>query len=237
MIDIHTHILPGIDDGAKDTEMSLQMLRMQREQGVDAVVLTPHCYRKKELPVRFLERRQAAFESLQAAIRETDEEFPQLILGAEVAWVPGLSDWEELRQLCIGKSTYMLLELPFHPWNDRMIDQLYELMGRGVTPVFAHLERYVKDQRKEYVREILSMGVPVQVSCEPLLHMFERGTVVKMLKKGQAGILASDCHNLKERPPNLAQGMAAVQKLLGMDAAKRIDENTREILMEDLCKA
>ncbi len=237
MIDIHTHILPGIDDGAKDTEMSLQMLRVQREQGVDTVVLTPHCYRKKELPVRFLERRQAAFESLQAAIRETDEEFPQLILGAEVAWVPGLSDWEELRQLCIGKSTYMLLELPFHPWSDRMIDQLYELMGRGVTPVFAHLERYVKDQRKEYVREILSMGVPVQVSCEPLLHMFERCTVVKMLKKGQAGILASDCHNLTKRPPNLAQGMAAVQKLLGMDAAKRIDENTREILMEDLCKA
>ena len=100
MTDLHTHILPGMDDGAKTPEESLQMLRMERDQGVDTVVLTPHFYRDREWPERFLARRRASAEALRDALMALPEEeirnMPRLILGAAVAWVPNLPEMTEL---------------------------------------------------------------------------------------------------------------------------------------------
>ena len=147
MTDLHTHILPGMDDGAKTPEESLQMLRMERDQGVDTVVLTPHFYRDRERPEQFLARRRASAEALRDALMALPEEeirtMPRLILGAEVAWVPNLPDMPELSRMCMGRSKYLLLELPFSAWSDPLFRQLRELMDRtGVTPVIAHVERY-----------------------------------------------------------------------------------------------
>lgn len=222
MTDLHTHILPGIDDGARDTKVSLAMLRQQREQGVDRVVLTPHFYRDRERPAWFLDRRKKAMEELELAIQnlpdEKQRELPDLVLGAEVAWAPNLSDWDELPQMCIGNTRNMLLELPFTPWNGHMIDQLYDIPGRtGLSPVIAHLERYMNCQRPEYIREILALGFPVQVSAQPLLHPLSRGKVLKMLQRGQAHLIASDCHNLTERLPNLGTAMAVVERKAGTE--------------------
>ena len=74
MTDLHTHILPGMDDGAESVEMSLDMLRMERDQGVDAVVLTPHFYRDRERPEHFQKRRWAAAEALRNALLALPEE-------------------------------------------------------------------------------------------------------------------------------------------------------------------
>ena len=84
MTDLHTHILPGVDDGAKAPEESLEMLRMERDQGVDTVVLTPHFYRDRERPEHFLKRRRAAGEALRDALmalpeEELPEEAPELL--------------------------------------------------------------------------------------------------------------------------------------------------------------
>ena len=95
MIDLHTHILPGMDDGAKDVDMSLQMLRMQREQGVHTVALTSHFYPSKESAERFFRRRAESEKMLTQTILELSNEeqkkLPELVLGAEVAWVPNLA--------------------------------------------------------------------------------------------------------------------------------------------------
>ena len=143
MTDLHTHILPGMDDGAPDVETSLAMLREEALQGVDTVVLTPHFYRDQERPEHFLARRERAADRLARAILDLTEEerqtMPRLILGAEVAWVPNLAYWEELPQLCVGKINYLLLELPFSPWNEHMVNELYYLFGRtGITAILAH---------------------------------------------------------------------------------------------------
>ena len=230
MIDIHTHILPGMDDGAKDVEMSLAMLRMQREQGVDSVVLTPHFYRNKEHPAHFLRRRQEAFERLQQAMEAAGEKFPQLTLGAEVAWMPNMTEWDEIEQLCLGESKYLLLELPFYTWRSQVIQQIYDLMlDHNITPVFAHLERYLKNQKREYIQEILDMGTPIQVSSAPMAHFLERRPILKMLKNGQAHIMASDCHNITTRPPNLAMGISVVERKLGAAQAERLKRNGEEL--------
>ena len=227
MTDLHTHILPGIDDGARDAGESLALLRMEKEQGIKAVVLTPHFFRGKESPKHFLQRRQKAVETLEAHLlklpEEDREELPKRLLGAEVAWVPNLPDWDELSDLCMGETKHLLLELPFTPWNDRMIDRMYDLMNRtDITPVIAHLERYLKIPRPEHVREILNLGVPVQVSGDVLLHFTTRSGAMKLLKNHQAHILASDCHNIGKRPPNIKDAMDVVRRKLGDQQVERL---------------
>ena len=219
MTDLHTHILPGMDDGAPDVETSLAMLREEARQGVDTVVLTPHFYRDRERPEHFLARRARAADRLNSAIQalpgEERRAMPRLILGAEVAWVPNLAYWEELPRLCMGASNYLLLELPFSPWNEGMVNQLYDLLGRtGITPILAHLERYRGGQRRELMEEVVSLGFPVQFSADALLHPLRRGRVLKELREA-GNFLASDCHNLTSRPPNLGKAMEVVRRKLG----------------------
>lgn len=219
MTDLHTHILPGIDDGAQSVEESLTMLRMERSQGIDTVVLTPHFYRDRENPKRFLRRRQESATALARRVLELSEkekkELPQMLLGAEVAWWPNMADWEELPEMCIGDTKNLLLELPFTPWNDQMVYQLHELFGRtGITPVIAHLERYLKIQRPEYIQEVLRLGVPIQVSADILLHPMARGGAMKLLRQNQARVVASDCHNCGSRAPRLAAAMDLLRRKL-----------------------
>lgn len=222
MIDIHTHILHGVDDGAKDIGMSLEMLRIEKEQGIDTVVLTPHFYRDEEDIEVFLSRRDAAFAELNRAIADNRDDFPELILGCEVAWVPNLSDIDGIERLCIGNSKYMLLELPFFPWSEALCRQLHSLIGRtGVTPLLAHMERYMRLQRPDIFDEILSMGLPVQIGADAICRFLTRGGCLRALGDW-AHVVASDCHNLKDRAPTLGEAMWIIRKKLGDAAADEI---------------
>lgn len=229
MTDIHTHILPAMDDGAKTPEISVAMLAMEARQGVDAVVLTPHFYRNRESGRSFLSRREASMQALQQALAELEPRqragLPRLALGAEVAWIPHLADCEGLSRMCLGSSNRILLELPFYPWSDQMISQLYEFQGRtGLVPVIAHLERYLDGQHPEHIDAVLSLGVTVQFSAEPLLHWSQRGQVLKLLKAGHGHLVASDAHNLKSRCPNLGMAMGIVRKKLGDQKEKYLQD-------------
>lgn len=235
MTDLHTHILPRMDDGAKDVETSLTLLRMEAAQGVDTVVLTPHFYRDREKPSHFLARRAKAAKTLSDALVALPEEerktLPRLALGAEIAWVPNLAEWPELSQLCLGASRHFLLELPFRPWTDQLINRLYELPGRtGLTPVLAHIERYLKDQKPQHLEAVLALGVPVQVSAEPLLHLTQRGAVLKLLRERRAQLIASDTHDPHSRPPNLGDALAVVRRRLGDGKADSLAARSGEIL-------
>lgn len=236
MIDLHTHILPGMDDGAKDATMSLALLRMEKAQGVDTVALTSHFYPAKESSRRFLERRAEAAKVLaQAALSLPAEEqagLPRkLVLGAEVAWVPNLAYDDNLGQMCLGDTRYMLLELPFEPWNMRMIDDIYHLYDRtGITPVIAHLDRYQKIQKKELFEEIFAIGVPIQIGTDGLFGgFFEKRSVLKLLQRDAGFLLASDCHNLQSRKPNLRDAMDVVEKKLGRDVAAELQAMAEKI--------
>lgn len=218
MTDLHTHILPEMDDGAKTVQESLDMLAAQRSQGVDTVVLTPHFYPHREEPDEFLERRSRSMETLRQAIEELPDggsRLPRLVLGAEVAWRSDLLECERLNELCIGETSNLLLELPFKPWSNLMIDQLYELIGRtGVRPVIAHLDRYLGLQSRGLLDEIMKLGVPVQVGTDILMRPLHRRKALKLLKTGKAQFVASDCHDLAKRPPNLAAAMSLLRSKL-----------------------
>lgn len=220
MTDLHTHILPGMDDGAADLAESLALLKLEAEQGVDTVVLTPHFYRERENPGRFLERRKAAFQVLE---KNRPPNGPNLLLGAEVAWYPTLADEARLEELCLGGTKQLLLELPFQPWTPKLLDQIYNFASvSGLTPVFAHVERYARLVGKERLEELMAMGFPMQMNADSLLDMWSRRRRrLEMLRRGR-WYLGSDCHNLDARPPRLGRAAAVVRVKLGAEAAGRL---------------
>lgn len=230
MYDLHTHILPYIDDGAGSLEESLTMLEMEARQGVEAVALTPHFYRSREHIEKFLERREASMEQLTKALE--DKVYPKLILGAEVAWVPGIVDWDRLEELCYQGTKILLVELPFTPWNDEMFRQLYNLeMRRGITPMIAHLERYFLCQEKRHFNTLAEMDFPVQISAAEPSGLFLRRRATNYLKNKNA-ILISDCHNCTTRPPNINSAIERIKKKYGVEISNRISMETEEILAE-----
>ena len=225
MNDLHTHILPGLDDGADTVETSLAMLREEYAQGVDTVALTPHFYRDREHLSDFLRRREEAYQKLLAAIAAlSDEErsaLPQMLLAAGTAWVPNLAQLPGLEQLCYQDTKYLLLELPFGPWDDAMFRQIFDLMNcRGITPVIAHIDRYWGTQKKERFETLFSLDIPVQLSAEPLLHFMTRGWALRLIKEGKVQMLISDAHNMTDRQPNLGKASDILCKKL---SAGRLD--------------
>ena len=187
MTDLHTHILPGMDDGSRSVRESLKLLAMERRQGVTAVVLTSHFYRWREDADAFLKRRQRSYEALTAALPAGT---PSLFLGAEVAWFPTLAEYEPLERLCLAGSGYFLLELPFERWSSRLLDQIYDLTCvTGLTPILAHVERYLPLQPRSQMDELLSMGLPMQMNADSLLPALRRGKCLRLLRRG-TGCLA-----------------------------------------------
>ena len=118
-VDFHSHILPGVDDGSKSVEESLELLRMEAQQGIRHVLATPHFYASHDTPERFLKRRAAAWEKLRAAMAN-EPGLPEVTLGAEVYYFNGISDSDVLKELTIGKKRFILIEMPLPPWTDRM---------------------------------------------------------------------------------------------------------------------
>ena len=217
--DMHSHILPGMDDGSKDPGMSLEMLGAAADRGVEHILATPHYYPVESVK-DFLERRAVAAGALKAAMDQSDRQLPRVYLGAEVAYRPGIGYEEDLRSLCIGDSEFLLLELPFAPWGPEVLRDIRNMTcAKGITPVLAHLERYLRIQKKKVLQEVLQQGVLVQLNAEAVLQRQTRRAALKMLRSGAVHLLGSDCHNLTDRPQNLGSAVQQLQQTRGMDEA------------------
>ena len=233
MTDLHTHILPGIDDGAKNAQESISMLKMEKSQGVNTVVLTPHFYRDREYPEMFISRRGKAFNELKEAIdklpQKEKEQIPNLLLGSEVTWRGDLEEWEGLDKMCIQGTKNLLIELPFTPWTSTMFNHIYSLLGTcGITPVIAHLDRYFKEQRTEYIQEIFDLGLPIQMSSEYIIKLSTRKKAVTLIRAG-VDFIASDCHDCRKRAPNLRRAYKIINRKFGEEK-----ENEMRICAEEL---
>ena len=220
-IDLHTHILPGMDDGAQDVETSLRLLQAEAEQGVECVALTPHFSHDRESVPHFLHRRREAMEQLLEAISSMEEEqrqkLPKLMLGAEVAFRPGMARWEELGQLCYEGTHYLLVELTRSSGESGGVyREMAELLGNtSYTPMLAHVERYRSAGDKKLLEELRSMAVPMQVNGSSLLHFTERLYAQRILAQTRGSVVVSDCHDLHERPPVLGEAKKRLLKTFG----------------------
>lgn len=229
VIDFHSHILPGIDDGSKDLETSLEMLRMSAAQGVTDMVATPHFYASKEGFETYLEKRIHAFETL-CASRTPD--MPRIRLGAEVAFFKGISQAEKIEELAEQTGRILLLEMPFMEWTDRDIQEVERMASCGrYTLMLAHLERYMgMSENKKKLKELLEFPAVVQINAESLLDWEKSGKLVRMFRKGQAEVLGSDCHGIHHRQPNLSKGREVLEKKLGHEFLEQMDAQGSRLL-------
>ena len=201
MIDIHTHILPGIDDGSKDIEESVALLKEEIKQGIDEVIFTPHFYAHEVSPDQFLRRRNRAWESLKPYVEDW---FPKVHFGAEVLYFNGMGNIDAVKSLCIDDTNLLLLEMPYSKWTSNMIDDIYRLMtNQNIRIILAHIERCIFYQPKELFYDLLDRGVIMQSNVDYFSNWKTKHKANKLFKKGMIHVIASDCHNMKTRRPNL----------------------------------
>lgn len=224
MIDFHSHVLPGIDDGSKSIEESVQMLAASARQGIAHIVATPHFYPSEISPECFLDRRAQAAEQLQTVWQP---EFPKLLLGAEVYYFEGISRVEGLEALRIEGTSLLLLEMPFHTWSDRMAAEIRALHNRsGFTVLLAHIERYLRLQKGAVWDELLEAGVLMQSNASFFLRWSSKHKAIHMLDAGRIHLLGSDCHNMKERAPRMGDALA----VLGEQRERMLERRCRALL-------
>ena len=207
MIDIHTHILPGVDDGSPRTAESLEMLRLAAASGVETVIATPH----SNLPGVYAnyngEWLQASFDRL--IRRAEEEEIPVRILrGMEVYATEDLPQLLEAgRVLTLNDSRYVLMEFDFHEqanWCTRMLEGVLEA---GYTPIVAHPERYYAVWQEPWcVYPWLEMGAHVQLTRGSILGKFGREAkraADYLLQHNLVACIARDAHGSRNRIPEM----------------------------------
>jgi len=223
IIDFHSHILPGIDDGSSSLEESIAILRMEAEQGIEHVVATPHFYARHDTPKEFLVRRKNAEDRLREEM-EKHTGLPKLSVGAEVYFFPGISDCDSLWELTIGKKGCMILEMPVSPWPERMYQEVENIHDKlGILPIIAHVDRYIRPFRTYGIPEKLrELPVLVQANASFFLRSSTRRMALRMLRKDQIHLLGSDCHNLLDRPPNLGDALQMIEHMLPLEVNEHI---------------
>ena len=228
--DVHSHILPGIDDGSASLEESAALIAMLKEQNVPWVAATPHFYPNRDHLGRFLQRREKAAEELKAFLGEDGQTLP-VVLGAEVYYYPGMSDSEALKQLTYGGSPYLLVEMPMSPWTDAMFRELAQIREKqGLIPVVAHVDRYIRPLRHHGIPARLEkLPVLVQANASFFLRRSTRSMALRMLKKGQIHLLGSDAHNVNHRVPRLGEAVEVIRRELGESALETLAENAKNI--------
>lgn len=222
-VDFHSHILPGVDDGSRSVEESLEMLRAEARQGIGTVVATPHFYANHDTPERFLRRRAAAWEMLQTAMA-LEAGLPEIILGAEVYYFSGISDSDQLHRLTTGQKRYIMLEMPTVPWTQNMYQEMENIYTKhGITPIIAHIDRYISPLRHRQILDRLEeLPVLVQANSDFFLRPMTAPLALRMLKEKRIHLLGSDCHNCSTRKPELGRAIEKIEKHLGAAAMEHL---------------
>ena len=233
IIDFHSHILPGVDDGSGSLETSLAMLRMEAEQGIGHVIATPHFYPQQDSPERFLQRREQAMARLQEMMTP-GENLPKVTLGAEVYFYRGMSESDQLSRLTIEGKNCILIEMPLPPWTEDMYQELEAIwVRRGILPIVAHVDRYIRPFRTYGIpKRLAELPVLVQANAEFFLNKHTSGMALRMLKQDKIHLLGSDCHNLSTRRPDLGDALQLIRSKLGEAALQRIETYQRDVMDE-----
>ena len=232
LIEMHSHIIPGIDDGSKSVDMSLKMIERLKEQGATKILLTPHYYSDTISLDDFLRKRDKAFNEL---MKEIPSGYPELIPAAEVYISPYLFNNESIKDLCIGKSNYVLIEHPFAArFDEKDYDRLLNLYcDYKVKPVLAHIERYRALMDDKY-----KLGDLIEAGCMPQVNVSSfadtprriKKKLFKLLNEGKIMLLGSDCHNLDTRPPEFEAGINAIINECGPQIVDTLMNNAAQLL-------
>ena len=205
-LDIHCHILPGVDDGSKNMDLSLKMLDYAYDEGIRAHILTPHYHGgyvetdRSIIDERFIELRERAAE------QHPDV---KLFIGHEIYYYPSVPEWiEEGRVHTLADSNYVLLEFSTRVEKRELMEAVQNMCGHGYYPVLAHVERYdclVKSPA--YVGELIDNGALIQINSRSVTGeggMWVKRFIKKILKEEWVHFIGTDAHSMGGRKPEMA---------------------------------
>jgi protein-tyrosine phosphatase len=235
MIDLHSHILPGIDDGAKDMDMALEMARMAVADGIEVMACTPHfmpgMYDNTASDIR---QRVLSFNT--ELIRNSID--LAVVTGSDAHMRPDfISCLRNGDILTLHDTRYVLFEPPHNIMPQRLEDLLFNISVSGYCPIFTHPERLKWiEQNYGIVQQLSKAGVWMQITSGSLTGRFgarPQYWAKRMLAEGLVNILATDAHNTKSRPPLLAEGHAVAVSELGVDEAYNLVVTRPECVLEN----
>jgi protein-tyrosine phosphatase len=235
MIDLHTHILPGVDDGVKTEEEAVAFARMAVEDGTRLLVATPHCREGSW----FNDRAEVLERVAELRERLSREEIPlQLEPGAEVHLCPDLADRvRDGRAPTLGDNgKTLLLELSLTQYPIDLENLVFQLKLEGIETLFAHPERirFFQDDISRY-EAVVRLGAWGQITTGSVTGQFGRTAKAfseEVLRKGLVHVLASDSHNLRGRPPLLSEARAAMVPMIGEERAQAMCEEAPRALLD-----
>jgi len=228
LFDIHTHILPAIDDGPRTIEAAITAIMALAAEGVTDIVATPH-FNDRYLRVPSHEVR-ARVQVLQRAANQAGIAV-RLWAGHEVYLDAGTAE-NLARGIAapINQGPYVLLELPTQDFPIFLSGLIDQIQLKGFVPVIAHVERYMPTRRDpDVLIPLIEAGALLQVTASSLIGLFGqrvRQTAEILLQRNLAHVLASDTHAVTDRPPQFAAGLRAAEALVGQ---KRVCEMAIEV--------
>jgi protein-tyrosine phosphatase len=235
LIDLHSHILPGVDDGARTLEESLTMGKMAADEGIEVMACTPHfmpgLYDNIASDIR---HRVAA---LNDAFQDSGIDIA-LIVGSDAHMRP---DFVEALQngtiLTLHDTRYVLFEPPHVVMPKRLDELLFNIQAAGFVPILTHPERLQWiEQGYEDVVQLAKSGVMIQLTAGSITGRFGKRAAYwsrKMLAEGLVSIVATDCHNLESRPPRLVNALELVQSELGQEEGLNLVLRRPELILEN----
>lgn len=235
MIDLHCHLLPGIDDGPATLDDALALARMSAAQAITTIACTPHIlagvYGTAGPNIR------AATALMQAALDEAGIPI-DLVVGADLHVAPdNVASLRSGAALALNDTRYVLLELPHHLLPPRMDHALFDMMAAGYVPVLTHPERMGWIERGYgLVTRLAQSGVVLQITAGALTGAFGsrvRYWSERMLDDGLVDLVATDAHGATRRPPLLAEAYEVVVRRAGPDRARRIFFDVPEAILAD----
>lgn len=240
MIDIHSHIIFDVDDGPKTLEDSRRLLEESYRQGVRTIISTSH--RRKGMFETPEEKIAANFKQVQDLAKQVADDLT-VLYGAEIYYTSDiLKKLEEGTFPSLGGTKYVLIEFSMNtPYKD-IHSALGNVIRLGVTPVVAHIERYhCLENDEDKVSELINMGCYMQVNSSNVLkpklfgdrYKFMKKRVQFFLERDLVHFVASDMHNLDDRPPYMQKAYQIVAKKYGAERAEELFKTNQEILLSN----
>ena len=232
IFDMHCHILPGVDDGARNEGSTERMLNIACEEGIDYIVATPHfAYGQEKETFEELKRKYWTVREQWKAMGPNKE----LFLGNEVFYSEGVVDSLNSRvALTMNGTRYVLIEFGGDAGPVYVQKAIQKLRYAGYYPIIAHIERYPKLKSHKVLQELIDMGAYLQVNAKTLCGgygFWEKQRMMRVMKQGLAHFVATDAHDSRTRRPQLKECMEFLQKELGEEKVRQIlEENPMRML-------
>lgn len=238
MIDIHSHVLPHLDDGSESLEESIEIIKLYKKNGYSGVIATPHHYHGKYLPtkVEIIESHKLLVNELKDQAIDFD-----VYLGNEVFLDENtVSDLKNKEIIPMADSRYVLVEIPLINKNNYAKEIIFNIQMQGYMPILAHVERYkITSEDFKFIEDLYKAGVLIQINLSSLKRegttAFEMAN--KLLDRRMVQFVATDTHSSEIRNPEVSQELDYLKGKMGEDWYNKIViQNPYKILKNELVK-